>query len=301
MRWPSHPATTCWRVGSQELALPRARVARRASTGRRKTKLWDEVFDLSADSYDHPALRFFDLNARALVREVEIPAGAAVLDVATGTGKVAVEAARIVGPEGRVIGVDASAGMLERARRKAGNLPLEFRRMDGNVLSFPDETFDVVLCGHALTFLNADRAIREFHRILRPGGRVGISSFTREAFMPMTLMLKSVLGMPASPGGLRARRKRLAALDDRRAVLELLRRGGFRRRKVVHERTAYMLEDPAECWTVLWGSAWRAPLSRLPRETRDRVKRELLDDLRLLQGSDGIRLDASALIGTGMR
>jgi SAM-dependent methyltransferase len=263
--------------------------------------LWAEVFDLSADSYDHPALRFFDLNARALVREVGLPAGAAVLDVATGTGKVAVEAAHVVGPQGRVIGVDVSAGMLERASQRATDLPVEFVRMDATSLSFPDETFDVALCGHALAFLDAERVLRELHRVLKPGGRVGISSFTKEAFMPMTLTLRNCLGIPASRRGPRTREERFVTVDDRRTMLTLLKKGGFRRRKVIREPTAYMLDGPAECWTVLWGSAWRGPLSRLPREAADRLKHELLEDLSALHGDDGIKLDASALIGIGMR
>jgi ubiquinone/menaquinone biosynthesis C-methylase UbiE len=129
--------------------------------------VWEEVFDLSAGSYDDPALRFFDLNASALVAQVDVPVGASVLDVATGTGKVALEAARAVGPRGSVIGVDVSASMLERARRKASNLPLEFKKMDATRLSFPDRSFDVVLWGHAVTFLKGDMlpALQEFHRV----------------------------------------------------------------------------------------------------------------------------------------
>ncbi len=70
---------------------------------------WAEAFDLASDTYDHPTRRFFDLHAEALVREVSVPIAGALLDVATGTGKVALAAARVAGPGVRVVGVDPSA------------------------------------------------------------------------------------------------------------------------------------------------------------------------------------------------
>jgi ubiquinone/menaquinone biosynthesis C-methylase UbiE len=105
------------------------------------------AFDLASTTYDEPTLRFFDVHAPALVRKAQIHEGARVLDVATGTGKVALEAARLVGPNGRVIGIDLSGGMLAQACRKTGRLPEEFRRMDAETLEFEDAAFDSVLCG----------------------------------------------------------------------------------------------------------------------------------------------------------
>lgn len=92
------------------------------------------TFDLASDTYDARALRCFDMHAATLVREAQVPAGTSVLDVATGTGKVALVAARAVGPHGRVVGVDLSAGMLAQACRKTGALRVEFRRMDAEAL-----------------------------------------------------------------------------------------------------------------------------------------------------------------------
>lgn len=85
----------------------------------------------SADFYDDPApaLRFFDLTAVTLAREAEIPAGATVLDVATGTGKVAVEAASAVDPRGRVIGVNVTTG---------GSLVVTSSLLRGTVTEFDD-------------------------------------------------------------------------------------------------------------------------------------------------------------------
>ena len=83
--------------------------------------------------------------ARRLVEYGQVSSGQQVLDIATGTGHVAIAAAQIVGPEGRVIGVDISAGMLDVARNKALELNLnntEFLLADAENLDFPGNSCD---------------------------------------------------------------------------------------------------------------------------------------------------------------
>src|SRR5262249_34097045 len=75
-------------------------------------------FDLVAEGYDRPSLRAFRTGAERLVELAALRSGQVVLDVASGTGHAAVAAARSVGPQGRVVAVDASAEMCERARQK---------------------------------------------------------------------------------------------------------------------------------------------------------------------------------------
>ena len=98
-----------------------------------------------------------------------------VLDVACGTGLVTFRAASLTGPEGNVVGADISEQMVTAARERAdvselGNL--RFARMDAEDLEFGDGCFDVVLCALGLMYLpDPQKAVREFHRVLRPGGR----------------------------------------------------------------------------------------------------------------------------------
>lgn len=117
--------------------------------------------------------------AEKMVSLSEARPGERVLDVGTGTGVVANHAASIVGPEGRVVGVDLSEEMLCAARSEAGKLGLgnvEFRKMDAEHLDVPDGSFDHVysLCA-ILHFPDASRALAEMNRILRPGGRLVVS------------------------------------------------------------------------------------------------------------------------------
>lgn len=102
-----------------------------------------------------------------------------VLDVGTGTGIVALHAASAIQPDGFVVGVDLSEGMLAAARAKAAEAGLSksvnFLRMDAEELGLPDASFDIVLSLYALThFPDPLRALREMFRVLRPRGRIAI-------------------------------------------------------------------------------------------------------------------------------
>src|SRR6478672_11893946 len=97
--------------------------------------------------------------------------GSRVLDVATGTGDLAVELAGRVGPGGEVVGSDFSEGMLALARRKAPALRFEWG--DALDLPYPDGAFAAATVGFgARNFGDLDRWLAEMARVVRPGGRV---------------------------------------------------------------------------------------------------------------------------------
>src|SRR2546426_4858174 len=103
--------------------------------------------------------------------------GDRVLDVATGTGDLAVELARRVGPEAEVIGSDFSERMLELARVKAPELRFEW----GNALDldYADDTFDAATVGFgARNFSDLAAGLSEMTRLVRPGGRVVVLEMT---------------------------------------------------------------------------------------------------------------------------
>lgn len=133
-------------------------------------------WDLAAGGYE--ALWQAQLaDARAGLLAMAAPAaGERVLDVACGTGLVAFEAARAVGPAGAVVGVDLSGQMVEAARLRASKKALagvRFARMDAESLALPDASFDLALCALGLMYVpDPERAVREMRRVLRPGGRM---------------------------------------------------------------------------------------------------------------------------------
>jgi len=111
--------------------------------------------------------------------------GDAVLDVATGTGDLALELARRVGPTGVVIGSDFSEQMLALARVKAPELTWEL----GNALqlAYDSDRFDAVTVGFgARNFSDLDQGLREMTRVARPGGRVVVLEITTPTRPPLS-------------------------------------------------------------------------------------------------------------------
>ena len=129
--------------------------------------------------------------------------GEHVLDLACGTGLVTLDAARSVGPHGKVLGTDLSGQMVEVARQRAVEQQLSnvtFQRMDAETLDLPDATFDVVLCALGLMYLpDPQRAVREWLRVLKPGGRVAIAVWGKR------VELRLVAGVPDRRCGSRDR------------------------------------------------------------------------------------------------
>ena len=141
----------------------------------------DETTRAAADWLEaqsmHPFLR--DVAARSLAR-LALQHGESVLDVGCGTGVFLPGLSAIVGPEGRVVGLDHSAAFLKDARQRLAGASrsdrVELVEGDAHHLPFGDATFDAAHCERVLMHLSDPAlAIREMRRVLRPGGRVLIA------------------------------------------------------------------------------------------------------------------------------
>ncbi len=134
-----------------------------------------DLFNRTAQHYDTIEKIFLNVGLwyrRFSLRRAGLRPGMKVLDVATGTGAVARGAARIVGPTGRVFGVDPSKGMLGEAR-KGFHGPLT--RGIGDELPFASSQFDFLSMGLALRHVSdLVAAFSEYFRVLKPGGRLWI-------------------------------------------------------------------------------------------------------------------------------
>jgi demethylmenaquinone methyltransferase/2-methoxy-6-polyprenyl-1,4-benzoquinol methylase len=139
------------------------------------------LFDRSANHYAWVcAVMSFGTGPRYR-REVLSRAGLAanmsVLDVATGTGQVAREAANLIGSSGRLVGVDPSPAMM-RAGRDHFSIPLV--QGIAERLPFSSSIFDFVIMGYALRHVaDLDETFREYLRVLKPGGRLLLLEITR--------------------------------------------------------------------------------------------------------------------------
>jgi len=144
-----------------------------------------EILDFyqARTSYDND---FTYRRAIPLVELAQLQPGQHILDVATGTGIVAIAASEVVGSEGKVIGVDFTPGMLEQARRKieaAGLENIELIEADAEAIAFEEERFDAIFCATAIVLLsNIPAALQNWYRWLKNGGVVAFSCWSTTSF-----------------------------------------------------------------------------------------------------------------------
>jgi demethylmenaquinone methyltransferase / 2-methoxy-6-polyprenyl-1,4-benzoquinol methylase len=147
------------------------------------------MFDRIARVYDlMNSIMTAGLHHRWRERAADLAAvgpGDRALDVASGTGDLAVELARRVGPTGSVVGSDFSEAMLDRARQKSSAVTWEWANaLD---LPYPDDGFDAATVGFgARNFSDLDRGLSELARVVRPGGRVVILEITTPQRPPLS-------------------------------------------------------------------------------------------------------------------
>ena len=122
------------------------------------------------------------------VRHAELRPGDVVLDIGCGAGIDTLLAATKVGPHGRVLGVDMTPAMLDRARHHAtliGAVNSEFREGLMEMLPFGEATIDVAVSNGVLNLsTRKSRALAEMHRVLRPGGRVALADLVLDDTLP---------------------------------------------------------------------------------------------------------------------
>lgn len=165
-----------------------------------------------------------------LIDHVGVRMGDRVLDVACGTGAVTRLLADHVGPRGRVVGLDLNPGMLAAARTVAVRPNLEWMEGSAQAMPLPDSAFDVVVCQQGLQFFpDKARALAEMHRVLAPGGRLGLAVWRSIDHCPGYLALQEILARRIG------REKAMLppfAFGDGEALRALVSQAGFRQVRI---------------------------------------------------------------------
>lgn len=139
----------------------------------------DAALDLTSDFWMHSHFRAMAEVYHSLLTQAELLPGDRVLDLGCGSGTHFAWIAAIVGPEGRIVGVDADPENLEIARSRIAGQPwagqVELREGPLAPLPFEDGAFDAVWCAGSLQYVAGPvAAIREMVRVVRPGGKVTV-------------------------------------------------------------------------------------------------------------------------------
>jgi ubiquinone/menaquinone biosynthesis C-methylase UbiE len=259
----------------------------------------------SASAYERYLVPLiFDAGARDLLDRLQVRPGQRVLDLACGTGIVARHAARRVGSDGEVTGVDVNPGMLAVAREAAARegATVRFEHASADDLPLPDASVDVACCQQGLQFL-ADRsaALAELHRVLAPGGRLGLSLCRslehQPGYVPLVEALRRHVGEPAAQGMASP-----FAFGDRDRIRALVDETGFRDVEIHIDVTALRLASPE---AFLRGEAASSPLGEVISALDGDVFEALLADLAegLAPHTDdrGIAFPFEALVLTATR
>jgi ubiquinone/menaquinone biosynthesis C-methylase UbiE len=184
-------------------------------------------FDAGAAGYDRSFGSVSPKFIPALLLVANLGAGQRVLDVATGTGVAAQAAAEIVGSSGHVVATDISAPILDQARARLARLAnASFAIEDGAALSFPEESFDAVLCSMGLMlFPDPARGLSEFYRVLRNGGYAAVSVGTTPERSFVARVSAAISRRVPSKAAAAAR---FFSLGDAERLRALFRAAGFR-------------------------------------------------------------------------
>ncbi len=259
-----------------------------------------ETFDAVSGGYDSRSLRFFPASAGHMAALLDLKGDERVLDVACGTGHASLAlAARL--QKGHITAVDLSPGMLGQARKKAAALNIRnigFVERDMQELGFPAGTFDIAVCAFGIFFvLDMETQLAHIASMVRPGGRVMISSFQEGYFQPLRDRLFARIaeyGVQDQPQAW----KRIANEAGCRQLFETAKLTNIR---VEQKNVGYYLSNAEEWWDIVWNAGFRRLVARLSAEDQERFKREHLEEIDALGTDKGIWLDAGVLYTAGTK
>ena len=262
------------------------------------------VFNQAAFTYDRIGPGIFSYFGQRLVHVAEIPNGANVLDVAAGRGALLFSAAMRVGPTGHVTGIDFAPNMVrETAKdiesRKLPNVQIE--RMDVEQMKFAGASFDYVLCGFALwMFSDPGRVLQEFHRVLRGGGHIALSTWAADN--PYQLWCQEVLRpFVYAPAAKDLPTRFEVRFDTPLQIKPVLQKAGFEDIRITSEENDSIYASEEEFWLSLWSAGIRRQLEKLTPELLEQAKSEVFRKLQILKKSDGFHKVSRALFAFGTK
>lgn len=255
---------------------------------------------LARDYEQISATRQF-LSGKRLAADLAIAAGERVLDVGCGTGLLAEHIAGLVGPAGRVLGIDPLPLRIQLAQAKA-RVNLEFKVGDAYDLGgLPDMGFDVVCLNAVFHWLPEKTGpLREFARLLRPGGRIGLSSGLKGARTRLQEIVAEVLAEPLFDRHPRARDGIIFRVDEgeMRALLEDV---GFVPTLIELRPTEQVHPSAEAAIRYSEASSFGNFLGHLPPELRQRAREAIAHRLAALAGPEGIVQHGKRLVAIALR
>lgn len=263
-----------------------------ASLGISRSTVWDTP--RLAEAYERMSAAQYQIG-RELLALLRICPGSSILDLGCGTGQLASYAARMAGPEGRVLGLDPSPHRIAIAdRRTRKGLSFSVGGSD-DLATLPADSFDLVYLNYVIHWIDdRQKALREIHRILKPEGKLGISfedtSSPSELDKLIEESAKEVLGSLPPELFLSTPPLGLGQLK------QMLRKSGFRIRAVKKVESEDLAKAPEELLAFWRASSAGRFLSGVSKETRRRILRRIAQRLAESRTDRGIRVLSETLL-----
>ncbi len=262
------------------------------------------VFSRAASTYDSHGPRFFSQLGQRLVEVSHVMPGASVLDVAAGRGAVLFAAADQVGPDGHAVGIDLAENMVRETMaeiQSAGRQNAEMHQMSADQLEFPDASFDSVLCGFALWFFpQPHHTLQEFSRVLKPGGWVGLTTWTEDC--PFLVWIREELRASLPPQAPPPNRGMADPSFDTSPKLETaLQQAGFGNIEISMEEHDYVYSTDEEWWLSLWSHGIRSRFEQLDAPDLERLKADMVRKVQVMKQTDGIHTVFRALFARAQK
>lgn len=259
------------------------------------------LYNSRKDSYDRGGKNSFHAQiATQLVEYANIQLGQRILDLATGTGLVAIEVAQLVGNTGEVVGVDIATVLLAKAQEKidaAGIKNLNLIAADVETLNFAEASFDRVLCCSALPLMTDVPAdLRSWYRLLVPGGSLGLCVFAETAFVAGVTLQKV-----ARRYGINLIMSNLTGTKSK--CRSLLQEAGFTEIEIISEQfgSYITLDTIVDAWDKSLHHPLCQTLLQLSPGQQQQAKTEYWSELEALVTDEGIWNDITTFFVFGSR
>lgn len=264
------------------------------------------MYDRAASLYGQVGIEMFTYYANRLIDKLNIPTGARILDVATGRGALLFAAAEKAGPTGHVLGIDLAPKMISEtaAEIKARGLKqAEVCLMDADTASFPDHSFDAILCGFALHFLDYRNLLGRFRRMLKPGAIMAtihpyVPTHDAENFERWKWLFE--LTREVFPAGFQPPAFWVAPnlLNSPERIEGALCEAGFENISVTPEETVFYFKDEDDWWDWEWSQGSRFWVEGMSPEGLTKFKTVSFEKLKAMKTPKGIPMLNGALLAS---
>jgi ubiquinone/menaquinone biosynthesis C-methylase UbiE len=261
-------------------------------------------YDQASDFYDTWIGNIDSWRYSWLLEDVTFPPNPTVLDVGTGTGLTLFEVVKQCQNQGRFFGIDISPGMIEKAQANATAQELSncvFVVGDAETLEYPDNYFDVVFSNSVFHwFTNKVSALKEMHRVLKPGGQVAVrfngGDFVKEFFEILIRLEAKYPEFRMSPSWIEMKTFHSMSLED---AYDLFERAGFLKPRL-YSRKEIGYYDFTKTM-VLRNAAWQFWQIGFSPDILDKLAEKAVEEAQKASTDKGFKSTTEIIVAYGIK